>query len=388
MKNTRPLNRLFRSLLSVCILGLCTLSVASATVLTHKTQQDVLTFLDDYQPEIISAERKLPFKALIGELEDKKVIFVGEKHDRYDHHLNQLAILRALHQQNPELAIGLEWFQQPFQPVLDDYLAGTIDEAELLDESGYYQRWRYDFRMLRPVLEYARANKLPVIALNAAQEITAKVSEKGLEGLDKSERAQLPDTIHPPQPNYRAYLEGVFKEHMRGHGDPTNFILVQRIWDETMAMNIVKHLQAHPQQRMVVFAGSGHLGPAAIPGDVARSIPQEKLATLHSVEREDIEPGSFDYFILSAEKKLPPTGKLGAWLDDQPDNVSIIKLAENSAAGKAGLQQGDRIASINQQKIGSMAQLLSLLAQRQPGDEVEVMVERANQQFRYVFPLQ
>jgi S1-C subfamily serine protease len=175
---------------------------------------------------------------------------------------------------------------------------------------------------------------------------------------------------------------------MRGHGDPANFVMVQRIWDETMAMNVVNYIGANPEQRMVVFAGSGHLGPAAIPGDVARSIAREKLSTIHSVEREKIEPGSFDYLLISTEQKLPPTGKLGAWLDDQPDQVSILKLAENGAVAKAGLQAGDRLVSINAQQISSMAQLLSLLSHRQPGDEVELLVERDNKQLKYVFPLQ
>jgi uncharacterized iron-regulated protein len=376
-----------RTALALSLLIACAAPV-NAAELTHKTQADVLLYLDSYQPEVVNAQRKLSFENLIAELQDKQVIFVGEQHDRYDHHLNQLAVLRALHQQNPKLAIGLEWFQQPFQNVLDDYLSGSIDEAELLEKSGYYQRWRYDYRLLRPIMQYAREHKLPVIALNAAQELTAKVSEQGLDALDEAERAQLPATIHPPQAEYREYLEGVFKQHMRGHGDPANFVMVQRIWDETMAMNVVNYIGANPEQRMVVFAGSGHLGPAAIPGDVARSIAREKLSTIHSVEREKIEPGSFDYLLISTEQKLPPTGKLGAWLDDQPDQVSILKLAENGAVAKAGLQAGDRLVSINAQQISSMAQLLSLLSHRQPGDEVELLVERDNKQLKYVFPLQ
>lgn len=388
MQKKSYLKYLQRIMLAGSLFILGTASPLHAAELAHKTQADVLTYLDSYQPEVVSAKRELPFKRLIAELEDKQVVFVGEQHDRYDHHLNQLAILRALHQQNPKLAIGLEWFQQPFQSVLDNYLSGNIDEVELLQQSGYYERWRYDYRLLRPIMEYAREHKLPLIALNAPRELTAKVSEQGLDALSKAERTQLPQTIHPAQADYQNYLESVFKKHMRGQADATNFVLVQRIWDETMAMNIVNHLQANPEQRMVVFAGSGHLGPAAIPGDVARSIAKEKLATLHSVERENIEPGSFDYLLISTEKKLPPTGKLGVWLDDQPGQVGVLRLAENGAAGKAGLQKGDRFVSIDAQNISSMVQLLSLLSQRYPGDEIEVLIERDNKQLKYVFPLQ
>ena len=37
--------------------------------------------------------------------------------------LLQLEVLRAMAEQPGELALGVEWFQAPFQPVLDRYLA-------------------------------------------------------------------------------------------------------------------------------------------------------------------------------------------------------------------------------------------------------------------------
>ena len=38
----------------------------------------------------------------------------------------------------------MEFFQQPFQPALDDYIAGKIDEKEFLKKSEYYLRWRIE----------------------------------------------------------------------------------------------------------------------------------------------------------------------------------------------------------------------------------------------------
>lgn len=380
---------LYHPLAVVALLTLLASGGVQAEILQHKTFQDVANYLDKQQPgiSVISAERKLTFSELMQQLKDKRAVFVAEKHDRYDHHLNQLAILRAMYTQNPQLAIGVEWFQQPFQPVVDDYLAGKITETDLLRQTEYYQRWRYDYRMLRPVMEFAKANKLPVIALNASAEITSKISREGLKGLSEAESRQIPATIHPPPEKYRAYLEGIFKDHMGGHGNLENFIQVQRTWDETMAMNTVNYLKANPEHRMVVFAGSGHLGRGAIPNDVARTLPAELLSTLHSTEAENIAPDNFDYFMLSAEQTLPPTGKLGAWLDDKDNQVSILKLAENSAAADAGLENGDILLEVNAQPIATMADLLTLLSQQQPGDEVDVLVGRKGKQLKYAFPL-
>lgn len=57
---------------------------------------------------------------LTPQLAAKRVVFVGEIHDRYDHHLNQLAIIRRLHQLDPNQVIGVEYFPQHFQPQVDD----------------------------------------------------------------------------------------------------------------------------------------------------------------------------------------------------------------------------------------------------------------------------
>lgn len=356
---------------------------AHAQLPEHRSQAEVMQFLTDYQPVVVSATgSELSLDALGSELRDKRVVFVAEQHDRYDHHLNQLLVMRLMHQQNPALAIGVEWFQQPFQQVLDDYLAGHLSEAEMLRQSGYYERWRYDFRLLRPLLEYAREHQLPVIALNAPSEITRKVSAEGLAALSAAERAQIPATIHPPQDSYREYLQAVFAEHMAGQGDVERFVLVQRIWDETMAANIVKQLTAHPEQRMIVFAGSGHLAKGtAIPGDVARVLPAVKQATLHSVQSDDIQPDNFDYFFVGEALDLPPVGKLGVWPENGKDAeagayVAIRQLAPESAAGEAGLLVGDRLISIDGRAVSSVADLLMVLADTRRGQSISVKLRR------------
>ena len=78
---------------------------AAAETVTHTGLADALAYVE-----------KHPLATSLSEtLAQNRVVFVGEMHDRYDHHLNQLAVLQALHQKNPNIAIGVEWFQQPFQ---------------------------------------------------------------------------------------------------------------------------------------------------------------------------------------------------------------------------------------------------------------------------------
>ena len=112
--------------------------------------------IPDTHTRVVDPATLTGLDALVTKLTDRRVIFVGESHDRYEDHLNQLAVIRGLHEQDVDLAIGMEMFQQPFQPALDAYIAGEINEEEMLRRTDYFERWRFDYRLYRPILRYAR----------------------------------------------------------------------------------------------------------------------------------------------------------------------------------------------------------------------------------------
>ncbi|NIR40640.1 MAG: iron-regulated protein, partial [Actinobacteria bacterium] len=142
------------------------------------------------------------------------MIYVGERHDRYADHLAQLSIIEAVHRRAPALAIGLEQFQTPFQPALDDYVAGKIGIDALLERSEYFTRWRFDPRLYLPILEFARENAVPMVALNAPTETTDAVSRQGLDAVTGAL-----GEVEPAPPAYRERLRAVFEEHVvRGAG--------------------------------------------------------------------------------------------------------------------------------------------------------------------------
>lgn len=188
------------------------------------------------------------------------VVFIGETHDRYDHHLIQLKIIRQLHARYPNLAIGVEFFQQPFQHVLDDYIAGRLELRELLMQTEYYDRWGYDFRLYAPILDYAQKHHIPIIALNLPTEITRKVGRTGLTSLSLQEQAWVPKTLNNSVPGYRKRLEAVFAQHPHHQGSGfENFYTVQLLWDEGMAERAAQFLHTHPDRPLVILAGAGHI---------------------------------------------------------------------------------------------------------------------------------
>ena len=71
----------------------------------------------------IDLDTPLSLDKLAAQLATKRVVFVGETHDQYEDHLNQLEIIRRLDQMESNLAIGVEYFEQPFQSQVDGYIA-------------------------------------------------------------------------------------------------------------------------------------------------------------------------------------------------------------------------------------------------------------------------
>jgi uncharacterized iron-regulated protein len=190
--------------------------------------------------------------------------------------VEELTARRAGH----PLAIGFEMFQTPYQPALTGFVQGGIDEAGLLAQSDWNNRWGFDFALYRPLLEAARNAKLDALALNAPRELTRKIGRSGLASLDAAERAELPalvldDTAH------RAY----FTHAMSGHPMPESghklddMYAVQVVWDETMADTAARWLtSAGPDARVLIIAGSGHCHRSAIPARLSRRIDTPVLS--------------------------------------------------------------------------------------------------------------
>jgi len=122
------------------------------------------------QVEIVSAAKKtgrtLTLKQLVQEIKNNQVIYIGENHDNSSHHQIQLYIIKTLYNQNKRIAIGMEMFQSKFQDAVNDYIFENISEKEFLKKTEYNKRWGYDYSLYKPIIDFAKTNNIPVIALN------------------------------------------------------------------------------------------------------------------------------------------------------------------------------------------------------------------------------
>lgn len=226
-------------------------------------------------------------KNILAELAKANVVYLGENHDILADHQAQLAIITALSQQNPRIAIALEMFQRPFQPILERYLAGEINETQLRQQTEYDRRWGFDWEYYAPILRFARSRQIPLIAANTPTEITRQVARNGLDSLDGDDFRYIPPLaeIETDDPDYRQMLRATYDRHAHGgHGNSdgfANFFAAQVLWDETMAEAIAQFYQANPDYQIVVLAGAGHIIYGyGIPSRVARRISQTSFRQL------------------------------------------------------------------------------------------------------------
>lgn len=224
-------------------------------------------------------QQQLTQQQILQELQKADVVYLGEKHDSSEDHKAQLKILQALYQQNRKIAIAMEMFQRPFQDVLDQYLAGKITEAQLVEQSDYEKRWGFPWEYYAPILRFAKAHELPVLALNTPTEVTRKVARNGLESLTTDERKYIPplSEIRTDNAEYRQMIQSIYEQHHQvGHGNSNSFerfFTAQVLWDETMAETIAQFLKANPDYQVVVLAGKGHIVYSyGIPSRVARRL--------------------------------------------------------------------------------------------------------------------
>ncbi len=255
----------------------------------------------------------LPYKVLRGrgggeveegafyrELAQTRAVCLGESHSNPHHHWTQLQIIDRVSASAAQTtyAVGMEMFQRPFQGVLDDFGAGRIDEATMRSRSGWKERWGFDYELYGPMIRLAAKRKMALIALNAAKELSKKISREGLDALTDDERATLPE-MKLDDPAHRAWFESVMQGHPGGHGNASGakhkaedehkaeaedkgpseaeikamaerMYSVQVLWDETMADTAAAWLAQDPARRLFILAGSGHCHDSAIVGRLKR----------------------------------------------------------------------------------------------------------------------
>jgi uncharacterized iron-regulated protein len=201
---------------------------------------------------------------LASALNDAQVVFFGEIHDDAVIHSIEARFLEAWHTVNgANTVVSMEMFERDVQVVMDDYLAGKIDAKAFMDNSRPWPNYP-DYQ---PMVEFAKAHHLPVLASNVPRPYAARVNQEGpkaLEELTPEERKNAARELKTPDDEYKkrflatmqANIGGAMGHAMAAGMD--NLYAAQCLKDDTMAESMADYLVAHPNARIVHYVGEFH----------------------------------------------------------------------------------------------------------------------------------
>ncbi|MFQ5713313.1 MAG: ChaN family lipoprotein [Candidatus Scalinduaceae bacterium] len=346
----------------------------------------------------VATGEKITFSQLADSLDGARIVYVGEIHSNKESHDVQLQVLKEFYKRyGDNIAVGMEMFKRPHQDILDKWTAGEISEEDLLSSTDWWHEWGFDYSLYKDIMDFTRDNKIPVVALNITREFQKKISENGIEGLSKEERESLPE-IDTTDFYHRRYLERVFKGHADMSDAFERFYLVQCAWEDIMADSISRYLSSPrgKDKKFLVFIGGGHIiYHFGVPKRVFRRnhLPYRTIATYelrdlkpedeHPLFAKDIPLQPADYVRVIQLPKKEKKVLLGVVIQNvrdekegKKDKVVIESVLEDSPAGKAGLQAGDIILSMDDESVRGVYNVINHVRKKKSGGTCLIEISR------------
>ncbi len=188
-----------------------------------------------------SQGKRVKWSKMIKSTSAADIVFFGELHDDPIAHWLQLVLTNDLYAvDSSNLVLGVEMFETDNQIVIDEYLAGLIDEKRFEEGVRLWNNYKTDYK---PLMLFAKEYELSFIACNIPRRYANMVSKGGFEALESvSEEglrliAPLPIAYDSEIPAYKKMLEMKMGRPM----NMENFPKAQASKDATMAHSILKN---------------------------------------------------------------------------------------------------------------------------------------------------
>lgn len=362
------------------------LMTAVVSMATPVTAQDCATPGQWLTPGNQHAEAQPPMGW--DRLARQRVVLLGEQHDQAAHHRWQLSTITALHSHQADMAIGLEMLPRKVQPALDQWVAGELDESQLLDRTQWYRYWGRDAERYLPILRFARDHRLPLIALNVTPEQRRELSDPASHQWTLDQRHGVPVPL-AASARYRQRLMESFEQHsseqLSSHISEA-FIRAQLVWDSSMAAALAN--ASHQHSLVVAILGLGHVQYAdGVPHQLTRYGISDVTGLMPMAAADAcLAPTGVADALFIAEPDAPSadTPRLGINVERTPqplgpDRLVITAISPDSPAQYAGLEEGDQVVAIAGHEVRDTAQVRALMARSLPGSLIPVEVLRAGE---------
>lgn len=244
-----------------------------------------------------SDKARVGFAEMLAGLRGNQIVFIGELHDEPRHHQLQLKIIKALHESGVRIALAFEMFRGESQPLLDQWVAGKISVLDFMQVYG--NNWTLPWELYDSLFLYARNNAIPMLALNAPDQVMQKVYRLGMTGLGAEDLRLLPPNVTCTIDD--AYLEFIRHNYVWHTTDEQMFYRfseAQQLRDKVMANRVVNFIRRNPGRMVVVISGVGHSLRRGVPNEAAKLAPLRMrvvIPKLIGIAADPLGDGGADY---------------------------------------------------------------------------------------------
>lgn len=227
--------------------------------------------------------KKVSFEKMVSALGKEDVVLFGEFHNNAVGHWLQLKLTEEMGKKY-DLMLGAEMFESDNQNSLSAYVEGDSTEEDFIKNTRLWNNYKTDYK---PLVEYAKANKIEFIATNVPRRYASLLYKNGVQSLDtlgvqeKQWIAPLPFPYDADLPGYKKMLT-LFEDHQ-----DENMPKAQAIKDATMAYFINKNWVTG--KKMIHYNGSYHSNNfEGIFWYLKHYNPVVKIGTIAMVESDDV----------------------------------------------------------------------------------------------------
>jgi uncharacterized iron-regulated protein len=199
---------------------------------------------------------------IIVKINKADVLFLGEQHDDMVAHTLQMQIFKAVFEKygiDKKVTLSMEMFERDVQIVLDEYLKNYISESHFISSSRPWGNYKTDYR---PLIEFAKQNKINVVAANAPRRYVNMVSRLGKDSVNQlsadSKKWLAPLPLGESSDAYAQKFNALMGQTSDSVNKHNSMLASQTLWDATMAYSVYEYLKQNKNALVVHLNGSFH----------------------------------------------------------------------------------------------------------------------------------
>ncbi len=353
-------------------------------------------------------------EALAERFAEADVVLLGEEHTAMDQKLLHAQIVEEMAETGRPIVLAMEFFQRSDNPALERWVKREIDDHQLLETAGWYDRGGYRWEYYRPVMEVARNHGMTIVGANVPRDIPRAVNRGGLAGLSDEQRLEVGEISTDGSPQHRYLISRYFGDTvaMLPPGWFDNMYAAQCLWDVVMARSILAEVKEGTA--VVLVVGSGHIAydlgiprriddereasglsklqiatfcPATAPAPEADGEPSgHPMGGGHGDGENAGAPAQFARSLADYVGVFPDRGGIEAFptvglrLKADEDGHPVVSMVwPDTLAMEVGFESGDRILDINGVVPENLGEFRFLLAEIEWGQRLGLQVQRGDE---------